>query len=545
MKKSLLLTLFIWLGSGAAYYFALHERVEAPADWITAIVGSFTILFGTGCLRNILQVLTDKKLIASSARGSLPTSKKLIAISGPIVAIDKPSKTPFTDQEAVIFEYDIVHEYETTSRDSDGDTTTEKRSNLFFSGNVLTPCQIISSWATIKLLSYPTLEGFGKKVVDGEEVYGRAAEFIARTTFQDMTKVAIMKVISQAKDLFTDNDGSIDKHLQMAAEYELDIATLKEEVVLNGEEVCLVGCYDPQKQGIVTDFSRGDGICRIYKGGQKQALKKISSKIKGSIFGAFFFLVLVNAIIWFVLDRSMNSQSQVAKRTNDFINAISSNNLEKAKELGKFTVDVNHADSTGQTPLLNAREPEIAKYLIEKGALVDSVDQYGRTALMYSAMYGRDEIVTMLLEAGANPNKMDNYGDTPLSLATDNHQDSAKELLLKAGAKDESLNETNATRLEENSEPVKICLKYIAAIHSEDRETMKALYETSDPSYFDTVDFDVWKNTRAKDPILLQAFQKDDKANIKFKGGPNTPTQEYELELRDNRWIIVREKNNW
>ena len=44
-------------------------------------------------------------------------------------------------------------------------------------------------------------------------------------------------------------------------------------------------------------------------------------------------------------------------------------------------------------------------------------DNEGRTALMYAASNGTDDVVTLLLEAGADTSAVDKYGRTALSIA--------------------------------------------------------------------------------------------------------------------------------
>jgi ankyrin repeat protein len=64
----------------------------------------------------------------------------------------------------------------------------------------------------------------------------------------------------------------------------------------------------------------------------------------------------------------------------------------------------------GLTPLmlcLDAGRGEIGRILIELGADVHLVDQYGRTALWFAAERGLADIATLLLKAGADVNATD------------------------------------------------------------------------------------------------------------------------------------------
>lgn len=61
----------------------------------------------------------------------------------------------------------------------------------------------------------------------------------------------------------------------------------------------------------------------------------------------------------------------------------------------------------------------IVKFLLEKGANVNSADANGRTLMHVAAQYARMSIVDMLLDKKADVNAMDNEGVSPLFLAVE------------------------------------------------------------------------------------------------------------------------------
>ena len=63
------------------------------------------------------------------------------------------------------------------------------------------------------------------------------------------------------------------------------------------------------------------------------------------------------------------------------------------------------------------RAVEASKLLVEKGADVNAVGEFGYTALHGAAYNGEDEVIQFLVDNGAKMDMMDDYGQTPLSIA--------------------------------------------------------------------------------------------------------------------------------
>ena len=78
---------------------------------------------------------------------------------------------------------------------------------------------------------------------------------------------------------------------------------------------------------------------------------------------------------------------------------------------------------------------EEVKKLIEKGADLNVVDEYGATALHWASQEGHSEIMKMLIKAGADVNVVNKYGITALHLASLLGHSEIVKMLEKAGAK--------------------------------------------------------------------------------------------------------------
>uniref|UniRef100_A0A0B6Z561 SOCS box domain-containing protein n=1 Tax=Arion vulgaris TaxID=1028688 RepID=A0A0B6Z561_9EUPU len=151
--------------------------------------------------------------------------------------------------------------------------------------------------------------------------------------------------------------------------------------------------------------------------------------------------------MWFVME-----QAQEKHRLSDrLIRAISSWPLTDIDEddidaLIESGADVNHRHGT-LLPLHCAcmvGDSDILRLLLKKGARVDEIDGYERTALHYAAE--RDETcVRILLQNGAHINQGDGNQDTPLHWASYKNNIECVKLLLQNGANVNAVDYNNDT----------------------------------------------------------------------------------------------------
>jgi len=90
-----------------------------------------------------------------------------------------------------------------------------------------------------------------------------------------------------------------------------------------------------------------------------------------------------------------------------------------------------------QWPILRATQlgrGEMVRFLLDRGADHDVVDDFGQTPLALAGKMGYEGIVCMLLEHGADPNAEDDCGRTPLLWAAGNGHTAVAKLLLEKEA---------------------------------------------------------------------------------------------------------------
>lgn len=77
---------------------------------------------------------------------------------------------------------------------------------------------------------------------------------------------------------------------------------------------------------------------------------------------------------------------------------------------------------------------EVARWLIDKGANVNTPDAYGQTPLMGSVIHGDIRLIKLLLQKGADINPISRNGRTAFSIANSKGDPALVKLLQEAGA---------------------------------------------------------------------------------------------------------------
>ena len=89
----------------------------------------------------------------------------------------------------------------------------------------------------------------------------------------------------------------------------------------------------------------------------------------------------------------------------EWLEATQSRDLEKIQQMLVTGVDINSLDQYGQTALMNAActgSVDVVRLLIERGAELNHSAKYHLTALMLAVINQNLEIVKLLVEGGAN-----------------------------------------------------------------------------------------------------------------------------------------------
>jgi hypothetical protein len=281
VKKGCLISLIVWAGSAAAYWYFLHARLTPPADRYVPIAAGFVMMIAFAQLNTAFLHIREARKV-----GERPQDGEPITAVGRIRATGETLHAPFSGRAAVCYSYDI--------KDPAG--TNKSRTNNY-AGFALTPSSIDTPSGAIRLLGFPVLEGFAKEQLHSDVAMINARSYIASTQFLDMSGMPLTTVFREMKEIFTDDDGQVRKDWRMGDDPHLHGKQLFEQIVEPGTEVCAIGRYSTQKGGIVPDFAGGN-VVRLLRGDASSIVRSLRMKATGLIIAAIGIAAAGNGMLY-------------------------------------------------------------------------------------------------------------------------------------------------------------------------------------------------------------------------------------------------------
>lgn len=140
------------------------------------------------------------------------------------------------------------------------------------------------------------------------------------------------------------------------------------------------------------------------------------------------------AIASLITAASLFATPAIAGIYDDILRAANLNDTTTVVDLLRRGMDVNTADSQGNTLMMIAvreKNLELVRFLLENRANSQRRNRYGDTAMMVAALQGSEDIVRLMLEKKVNPNQTD---WNALHYAAFENRDKVVALLLAGGA---------------------------------------------------------------------------------------------------------------
>jgi len=293
MTRGCLIGLFSWTAFAAGYWVFLHTRFPAPYHWIVPVGAGFVMAVVVGTLQ---AAIASGRAAWRLSRGSafsgsadeLPTDGEAFTVVGHIRASGAPLRAPFSGKAAVAYDYGIKH----LGRVRGGNDTYTND----YSGFALTPCAIDSPHGPIRLLGFPALENFDQERLDSEEALRNAAAYLSTTQFQDVGGFDPKTAFRESKELMSTDDGQLRKDYTFSGDRDLSNKRLFEQIVVDGDEVCAIGCYSAEKRAVRPDLTVGS--IRLLRGDPRTVARTLWWKTAHGIVGSVVITAALNGAIF-------------------------------------------------------------------------------------------------------------------------------------------------------------------------------------------------------------------------------------------------------
>jgi hypothetical protein len=598
------LSLLFYAALAVGYWFWLSTVFMPPTSYWGAALVAFIVLCSIGAIINAKNAWRDWSLVLAGQRGLPPSDGKLLAVCGEIHPVSKPLIAPFSGEECVICEYDLSR-HRQLSNASNGETAGSD-----FAGFLMVPSIIRSKAGDVKLLGYPILDGFPDLSHNSCEAARRAIDYLTTREFEERTGLKMVTVLGVFDELWADEDGFVEKNIRLgkvtlpdlfppeleaaidaqlaadAANAEADkgnpeplteesddedddnedldddmdwddeelaarppkVPKMSEKRVPCGQEVCVIGRYDAMRGGLVP--ARGSTTPnRMIRGNAQKIINRSRSSVSSHLIGGLIALVAVHAATYGVMQAYKHSPEMKRHWEQEGAAAVQQGDIPRLEKAVLQGMSVDQRNGSGATLLMQATDPAVAAWLIERGADVNATDSDGETPLMHAVQSGSDDIVRQLIEAQANLDaRSTNYDRTALMDAVDRGHDNIAAMLRKAGARDDVITaETGEALPQDGGEPLAVVQAYLDAIRAHDHAALKSMFYPESTYDFAGVDWELWHHTR---PVKIESwtgFVRGDDATFTARGasGRGIPvTWVYQLQHDGERWIIMRERED-
>jgi hypothetical protein len=438
MLRGCILSLLLLTALATGYIYWLDQTLEPPASWIAGGIAAGGVWLCIGALLNARTAWRDWRQVRAAQYSVHLVDGRVAAVSGTIHPVGEPLLAPFSKAPCVICEYDLARPR------IEAKNTKQPNTGSDYSGFLMSPCVVRGPQGEVKLLGYPLLEGFMEYRVRGAQGVLNAKEYLLSHEFEDRSGAKIVTVLGLFGELWTDDDGSVQKNLRLSKcpleelfpaslsngsiqeddddfdeeEDEVEVDTdegdtseggfhyqpmtpkLVEKRVHVGEDVCVIGVYDELRRGLLPISSYSPN--RLFRGTAEEIVAQRRSSLITNVVGSLITLAIIHGAILGGLALYRQSPDVQRDLKQRAAQAAVRGDLDELHALVRRGFDVNFRDDEGRTMLMHASKPEVVAYLISQGADVNATDPRGETALILASRFGRVAIVRQLIAAKAN-----------------------------------------------------------------------------------------------------------------------------------------------
>lgn len=434
VRRGCLLGLFVFVAIVAVYFYVADRvlAIEWPGNAIGAVVGGLFASMGVGGLSNLFTGRRDMAAFARAAKRTPPEHGQLVVAAGPIRPLGAPLVSPIGGKPCVAYDYEVMP-HETRTR---GKKDPVRRD---ICGFAMAASAIDTPLGSVRVLGFPLLDEFPKRNDHGQPATERITRYLASTPFEAVSGVGVFQMLGALDNALADEDGAVRKDFRLEkGDIPFERRTLCETVVGVGEPVVALGRYDSEKRALVP---KGTTLNRLWPGTPEAIKRRLRSTARTQAAMGLILFGISHGMIGFAIYQSENRHRSDPESYQAAVirSAMQDGDVAALRLAVRRGANPNARDQSGDTAILDVRDPEMASALIALGADVNVRHAGDRdTPLIRAARMGIAPLVQVLLAAGADVHAEMADGATALSEAERGGHEDVMALLRGAAQRIES-----------------------------------------------------------------------------------------------------------
>ena len=289
--RSCLTGLIGWFVAMAAFALLFHQAGVDPDTTQGASIGlGILSTLAISLLWSARGVMRHRGLISDAIAGVPPVDGKWAGFSGTIRS-SSPLVSPISGKRAVAYKYMIYTMVGSAKH---------RRKQAHYEGVALASPAIQTNFGTYRLLAVPEFD-MSPSEVEHEAAVRNATAYVEATEFE--TKATGEPHRRSVEEQWTDDDGVFRQDFQGADTSNLADCRFDEQMIEQGEKVCIVGLYSQMKGGIIPDANwahqtkiiRGDGDTGVQSLGAQARRYVVIGLVMGVMCAGIAWIVVMGA----------------------------------------------------------------------------------------------------------------------------------------------------------------------------------------------------------------------------------------------------------
>ncbi len=261
----------------------LENETLRPGSMVAGVLATLSI----SLLWSAKDVLRNRGLLQGALAGAPPVDGRWAGLSG-VIRSSSPLISPLSRTSVVAFKYRI-HETVGTGK--------QRMQVVHYEGTALAASTISTNLGPYRLLAVPNFD-MSPHDVDTSTARRNAEAYIAATRFET-PKTA--KGDRQTLDKeWSDDDGVFRRDRKSTDKVGLDSCQFEEQIIAQGERVCVLGLYSEARGGIVPDPNWAR-LTQVIRGDGEAGIAELGATARKYIVAAFLFGALAAFICWAVI----------------------------------------------------------------------------------------------------------------------------------------------------------------------------------------------------------------------------------------------------